>query len=117
MNSYLINFAIYTLAMIGFIVMALFVYKKSINIKSGSKNKEFLQVENSLRLSATKTIYVIKAGNEKFLIAGDPASTTMLSKLDGNKNIENYGNETINKKEKVTEFSTLKELTQRINRG
>ncbi len=117
MNSYLINFAIYTLAMIGFIVMALFVYKKSTNIKPGSKNKEFLQVENSIRLSATKTIYVIKAGNEKFLIAGDPASTTMLSKLDGNKNIENYGNETINKKEKVTEFSTLKELTQRINRG
>lgn len=117
MNSYLINFAIYTLAMIGFIVMALFVYKKSTNIKPGSKNKEFLQVENSIRLSATKTIYVIKAGNEKFLIAGDPASTTMLSKLDENKNIENYGNETINKKEKVTEFSTLKELTQRINRG
>ncbi len=116
MNSYLINFAIYTLAMIGFIVMALFVYKKSININSGGKNKEFLQVENSLRLSATKTVYVIKAGKEKFLIAGDPSSTTMLAKLYENSNIENILNETQNS-EKITEFSTMKKLTQRINRG
>lgn len=116
MNSYLINFAIYTLAMIGFIVMALFVYKKSININSRGQNKEFLQVENSLRLSATKTVYVLKAGTEKFLIAGDPASTTMLAKLNNNLNIENIINENQNN-EKITEFSTMKKLAQRINRG
>ncbi|HIS88111.1 TPA: flagellar biosynthetic protein FliO [Candidatus Avigastranaerophilus faecigallinarum] len=116
MNSYLINFAIYTLAMIGFIVMALFVYKKSININTRGKSKEFLQVENSLRLSATKTVYVIKAGTEKFLIAGDPASTTMLAKLNETLNIESIINETQNN-EKITEFSTMKKLAHRINRG
>lgn len=116
MNSYLINFAIYTLAMIGFIVVALFVYKKSININTKSKSKEFLQVENSLRLSATKTVYVIKAGTEKFLIAGDSASTTMLAKLNETLNIESIINETQNN-EKITEFSTMKKLAHRINRG
>lgn len=116
MNSYLVNFAIYTLAMIGFIGMALFVYKKSVYSTSKVKGKEFLQVENSLRLSATKTVYVIKAGTEKFLIAGDPANTTMLAKLNANQTIENAEYD-LSDRDKIAEFSTMKKLAQRINRG
>lgn len=116
MNSYLVNFAIYTLAMIGFIAMALFVYKKSMYSTSKTKGKEFLQVENALRLSATKTVYVIKAGTERFLVAGDPANTTMLAKLNENKTNETSEYE-ISDREKITDLSTMKKLAQRINRG
>ena len=82
MSGYIMNFAIYLMAMLGFIVLAVFVYKKSLNFNSIKGSKEFLSVENALRLSASKTIYVIKAGEEKFLIASDAATTTMLSKLN-----------------------------------
>ncbi len=81
MNDYLIHFATYTLAMLGFIVLAVYVYKKTIYTCPKQDNKNFLKVENALRLSASKTIYVLKAGNEKFLIAGDSSNTTMLAKL------------------------------------
>ena len=82
MNSYIINFGVYSFAMIGFLAAILFVYKKSVSAGAPVRNKDFLKVDNMLRLSPAKTLYVIKAGNEKFLIAGDAANTTMLAKLD-----------------------------------
>ena len=84
MNSYIVNFATYTLAMVGFIVLMLFVYKKAMYTPTNAKNREYLNVENILKLSPTKTIYIIKAGTERFLVAGDNTSTTMLAKLDEN---------------------------------
>ena len=115
MNSYLINFAVYTFAMIGFIGLALFIYKKSVYSGTSSKNKDFLQVENSLRLSAAKTVYVLKAGNERFLIAGDAANTTMLAKLaDNGSDNENYQNRS---NEKIAEFAAVKKPLQKMNRG
>ncbi len=115
MNSYIVNFAAYTFAMIGFIALALYIYKKSMfSISVSDKNKNFLKVENSLKLSAAKTIYVLKAGEEKFLIAGDATNTTLLAKLsDTNKS------EIINcdAKEKVSDLSVIKKQIQRINRG
>lgn len=82
MNSYILHFGIYTLAMIGFIAIALYVYKKSVFTGIQTRDKDFLTVENYLKLSPTKTVYVIKAGEEKFLIAGDSSCTTMLAKLE-----------------------------------
>lgn len=82
MNSYIINFATYTLAMVGFIVLILFVYKKAMYTPINAKNREYLNVENVLKLSPTKTVYIIKAGTERFLVAGDSTNTTMLAKLD-----------------------------------
>ncbi len=82
MNSYIVNFATYTLAMVGFIVLILFVYKKAMYTPINAKNREYLNVENVLKLSPTKTVYIIKAGTERFLVAGDSTSTTMLAKLD-----------------------------------
>lgn len=90
MNSYLINFAAYSFAMIGFILTLVFIYKKSVNSSNPISNKQFLQIENSLRISPVKTIYVIKAGCERFLIAGDTATTTMLAKLDDNNSLSQY---------------------------
>ena len=114
MNGYLVNFATYTLAMIGFLALAIFVYKKTAYPNANTQNKDFLQVENSLRLSATKTVYVIKAGKEKFLIAGDAANTTMLAKLEDNSklNVE----ETV-ARTKMTGFSTEPKSLQKIGRG
>ena len=82
MNSYIINFATYTFAMIGFIALILYVYKKSVYNTLNVKNKNYLNVENILKLSPAKTIYIVKAGTERFLIAGDSSTTTMLAKLD-----------------------------------
>ena len=113
MNSYLMHFATYTFAMIGFIVIVLFIYKKSICLPTQSRSRNFLKVENTLKLAPTKTVYVIKAGNERFLVAGDAGSTTMLAKLDDN-NIEIQEEVT---QEKVMDFSTLKESLQRMRRG
>lgn len=82
MNSYIVNFATYTLAMVGFIVLILFVYKKAMYTPINAKNREYLNVENILKLSPTKTVYIIKAGTERFLVAGDNTTTTLLAKLD-----------------------------------
>ncbi len=82
MNTYIINFATYTFAMIGFIALILYIYKKSVYNTLNIKNKNYLNVENLLRLSPTKTVYIVKAGKERFLIAGDNSTTTMLAKLD-----------------------------------
>ena len=113
MNGYLMHFVAYTFAMVGFIAMAVFVYKKAMYSAPSAKNKEFLAVENSLRLSATKTVYVIKAGNEKFLIAGDSANTTMLAKLNSNNNsIQKEITEN-----QISELSSVKKHIQRISRG
>ena len=114
MNGYLVNFAIYTLAMVGFLALAIFVYKKTAYSTGNTQNKNFLQVENSLRLSATKTVYVIKAGKEKFLIAGDTANTTMLAKLEDNVRLDIE--ETVGKG-KITGFSSEPKSLQKIGRG
>jgi flagellar biogenesis protein FliO len=113
MNGYLMHFVAYTFAMVGFIVMVMFVYKKAMYSSPSSKNKEFLAIENSLRLSATKTVYVIKAGKEKFLIAGDSANTTMLAKL----NSDNIPVQKENLENQVSELSSVRKHIQRISRG
>ena len=82
MNSYIINFAVYSFAMAGFLAVILMIYKKSISRSAGFAKSSFLQIKHALKLSPVKTIYFIKAGRENFLIAADTASTTMLAKLE-----------------------------------
>ena len=81
--GYLTNFIVYTLAMVGVIGIALMAFKMSSNTgsKSGSK---FLRVQDTLSIGPRKTLYIISAGNEKFLIAGDVDKTTLISKLESN---------------------------------
>lgn len=82
MGTYLVNFIVYSMAMAGLLFVCLCIYKKTmLNTKCMKKNDE-LAIENALSLSQRKTLYVIKAGNEKFLIAADTERTTFLAKLD-----------------------------------
>lgn len=80
MSTYLINFIVYTTAMIGIIFLAVIVYKKfSCNAISKS---QFLNVEDCISIAPRKNLYVVRAGNERFLIASDAERTSLISKLD-----------------------------------
>lgn len=82
MGHYLINFTAYTLAMVGVIFMCLIVYKKCFMDGNRGANQDFLKVENCLNLTPRKSIYVLRAGNEKFLIASDVEQTSFLARLE-----------------------------------
>lgn len=82
MFGYLAGFCIYTFAMIGIILVGFVIAKKCMMSNSAARNKDkFLQVENALVIEPKKTIYVLKAGDEKFLIASDAERTSFLTKL------------------------------------
>ena len=85
--GYLSNFIVYTLAMVGVIVLALMVFKSATNGTAKGKSK-FLKIQDSLSIGPRKTLYIISAGDEKFLIAGDVDKTTLISKLQSNENTE-----------------------------
>ena len=76
--GYLTNFIVYTLAMVGVIVIALLVFKGTTGggIKGGSNH---LKVLDTLSIGPRKTLYIISAGKEKFLIAGDVDKTSLIS--------------------------------------
>ena len=80
MSGYLINFIVYTAAMVGIIFLALFVYKK-FSYCSVSKSK-FLDIEDCIGLGPRKNLYVIRAGHERFLVASDVDKTSLISKID-----------------------------------
>ncbi len=87
MTGYLVHFAVYTFAMIGALLVCFVIYKKTVIDSKFTKNPQSnLEIENALNISPKKTLYVVKAGEEKFLIASDPDCTTFLAKLNG----ENY---------------------------
>ena len=82
MTSYIISFVVYTTAMVGAIFLALFVYKKFAISKNYASKSKFLAVEDCISLGVRKQLYIIRAGNEKFLIASDTERTTFLAKLN-----------------------------------
>ncbi|MBQ8168541.1 FliO/MopB family protein [bacterium] len=84
MGGYLANFTVYTMAMLGVIFAALFIYKKFICVNAFGKKSEFLGVEESISLAPRKNLYVVRAGNERFLVASDADRTSLISKLDDN---------------------------------
>lgn len=88
MGVYLVNFLVYSMAMVGLLFVCLVVYKKTMLNNKCAKNNEELKVENALNLSQRKTLYVVKAGNEKFLIAADVERTSFLAKLDTDEQIQ-----------------------------
>lgn len=79
--GYLTNFIVYTLAMVGVIVLALFVFKTATTGGNKGASSKSLKVHDSLSLGPRKTLYIVSAGEEKFLIAGDADKTTLVSKL------------------------------------
>lgn len=87
MTNYLASFSIYTMAMVGIIFFALFVFKTFSN-KCFSKKSAMLNVEDSMGLSPRKTLYIINADNQRFLIAADVERTTLISQLDSKSKAE-----------------------------
>ena len=85
MGGYIANFAVYTMAMIGLICFAVFVYKKFMSTTASAHGAKYLSVEESMSLTPRKTLHVVRAGNEKFLIASDVDRTTLISRLEWNK--------------------------------
>ncbi len=81
MTSYLLTFTVYTMAMVGMIFLALFAYKKFSVQNNRVSQSNFLEVEDCVTLGMRKQLYVVRAGEEKFLIASDAERTTFLSKL------------------------------------
>jgi len=81
MTGYLASFSIYTMAMVGLIFIALFAFK-TFSTKCFSKKSSMLNVEDSMSLSPRKTLYVINAQNERYLIAADVDRTSLIAKLD-----------------------------------
>lgn len=79
MGGYLMGFVVYTAAMIGVIFLAVIVYKK-FSYNGVSKSK-FLNVEDCISLAPRKNLYVVRAGNERFLVASDAERTNLISKL------------------------------------
>ena len=87
--GYLTHFIVYILAMMSVIGIALWVYKQFSATNVKGKRSGTLNVEEVLTLSPRKTLYVINARGEKFLIAGDLDRTTLISKLDDKKEVRN----------------------------
>lgn len=81
MAGYILNFSVYTLAMVGVIFAALFVFKGVMSGRGFSGKSDFLGVEDTMSLSPRKRMYVVRAGAEKFLIAADLDKTTLIAKL------------------------------------
>ena len=118
--GYLTNFIVYVFAMSGVMLIAVSIYKRICGVNNNIKEGKLLSVQDKLTIAPRKNLYVIKAGEEYFLVAGDTEHTTMLSKLDINKpSLENkyteyHTNETYKLKE--NDFSiTNKRILQRIN--
>ena len=87
--GYLTHFIVYILAMMSVIGIALWVYKQFSATNVKGKRSGSLNAEEVLTLSPRKTLYVINAHGEKFLIAGDLDRTTLISKLDDKKEVRN----------------------------
>lgn len=85
MSTYLLNFIVYTAAMIGIIFVAVFVYKKF--SLTGNLKSKFLNVEECISLAPRKELYVVRAGSERFLVASDVGRTTLISKLSDSETI------------------------------
>ena len=86
MSGYLVNFIVYTAAMVGIIFLAVFVYKK-FSYCSTSRSK-FLNVEECISLGPRKELFVVRAGQERFHVASEVGRTSLISKLDDNSPVQ-----------------------------
>lgn len=82
--GYLGNFIVYALAMVGVIAVSLLIFKNA-TCGTINKNSKNLKVVDTISLAPRKVLYIVSAGQEKFLIAGDVDRTTLISKLEDKK--------------------------------
>ena len=86
--GYITNFIVYTLAMVGVIVVALLVFKNATTVGNGRTSK-YLKVLDTISLGQRKNLYIVSTGKEQFLIAGDVNNTCLISKLEGLNELKN----------------------------
>ena len=108
--GYLTNFIVYAFAMSGVLLTAVFVYKKFCLTGSSKDESKFLAVKDRICIAPRKNLYVVQAGNEYFLIAGDAERTTMLSKLNANADVQIQG-----QKNSWREELSNRKILQRLN--
>lgn len=83
MTDYVVNVGVYTLAMLGIFFIAIIISKKFLNMNITQKGeKNFLSLESRLFLEPRKSLYVIKAGRERFLIATNAEGSQLIAKLE-----------------------------------
>jgi len=87
MNGYIINFVVYTMAMVGIMFLSVLIYKKSTIMNPKRNGKNGMEIMETLTLSPKKTLHIVKVQNEKFLIASDLERTSFLAKLGENTSI------------------------------
>ena len=100
MTTHIIAFIFYTLAMLGVMFVAFAVYKNVVLGQNSHISK--LKIEDMLRLNQRKSLYVINYEGEKFLIASDIDSTTLISKLNSKETPEKPSAKIVEKTEKPT---------------
>lgn len=101
MTTHIIAFIFYTLAMLGVMFVAFAVYKNVVLGQNSHISK--LKIEDMLRLNQRKSLYVINYEGEKFLIASDIDSTTLISKLNSKETPEKPSAKIVEKIEKPTD--------------
>ena len=90
MGSYITNFIVYTLAMSGLIYLAVFIYKKVMSGSLYSKKSASLEIEETMNITPRKSLMIIRAGEERFLVASDFDRTSLISKLGENEGLSGY---------------------------
>lgn len=115
MKVYILNFLVYTMAMVGVIYVSLMIFKRTMTQNNPNSNNN-LKIESSLNIAPRKTIHVINVDGERFLIASDIQSTTFLSKLGQDKKDLFYEREKNIKPQKkmfMDEFNELKKYDKK----
>ena len=85
MTAYLVKIIFYTAGVIGMLLIGYVIAKSCLyNGATFNKKKGNLEIEESLAISPRKTLHIIRAFGEKFLVASDQNSTTLLAKLNAN---------------------------------
>ena len=109
MWGYLGSFIFYTLLVIGFLYAVYFYLKKNPGILTFSKtfvhsktesNPLALVIESRIALEPRKTVYVLRSGEERFLVSTAGEHTHLLSKLE---TVALHSPEKITQAEKTTQ--------------
>lgn len=108
MMTYVTAFIFYTLAMIGILLIAFVVYKKSFMVNKG-ENRGTIKILDSLPIGNKKMLLVVQIKDERFLIASGLEHTTFLSKLENSKDTKTTFKEQMNLSED-NDFSLVEKI-------
>ena len=87
MLIYAMKFMFYTFGVIGLLLVAYIIAKRCMGLDINTRKKGNLYIEETLNISPRKTLYILKAYDERFLIASDANNTSFLAKLNSDETI------------------------------